>query len=49
MSEQHGNFLVNVGQATAADVRAMIALIQDEVRRQFGIELRPEIEQIGEP
>ncbi len=49
VSEMHGNFLVNTGGATAADVRALIALIQDEVARRFGIVLTPEIEQIGEP
>lgn len=49
VSELHGNFLVNTGGATADDVRALIALIQEEVLRQFGIDLHPEIEQIGEP
>ncbi len=49
ISELHGNFLVNTGSATAADVREMIAMIQAEVLRQFAIELHPEIEQIGEP
>ena len=49
VSELHGNFLVNMGGGTAADVRGMIALVQAEVERQFGIQLVPEIEQIGEP
>jgi UDP-N-acetylmuramate dehydrogenase len=49
VSGLHGNFLVNTGGGTAADVRAMIALVQEEVERQFGIRLVPEIEQIGEP
>ena len=48
VSERHGNFFINTGNATAADVRALIALIQDEVFRRFGIELVPEIEEIGE-
>ena len=48
VSELHGNFLVNTGDATAKDVREIIAMVQDEVRRQFAIELHPEIEQIGE-
>lgn len=48
VSELHANFLVNTGDATAADVRAIIALIQDEVERDSGIRLKPEIEQLGE-
>jgi UDP-N-acetylmuramate dehydrogenase len=48
VSERHANFLINTGNATAADVRALIAVIQDEVFRRFGIHLEPEIEEIGE-
>jgi UDP-N-acetylmuramate dehydrogenase len=47
ISELHGNFMVNSGDATAEDVRQMIQLIQDEVYRQFEIRLIPEIEQAG--
>ncbi len=48
VSELHGNFLVNTGGGTAADVRALIAVIQETVHRQTGIQLVPEIEQVGE-
>jgi UDP-N-acetylmuramate dehydrogenase len=48
VSELHGNFLVNNGGATAADVRALVSLIQDEVFHHSGIMLEPEIEQVGE-
>jgi UDP-N-acetylmuramate dehydrogenase len=47
ISELHGNFMVNSGDATAQDVRQLIALIQDEVYRQFEVRLVPEIEQVG--
>lgn len=47
ISELHGNFLVNSGDATAEHVRELIQLIQDEVYRQFEIRLVPEIEQVG--
>ncbi|MFW6074970.1 MAG: UDP-N-acetylmuramate dehydrogenase [Chloroflexota bacterium] len=47
VSELHGNFMVNTGDATAQDVRDMIQLIQEEVYRQFEIRLVPEIEQVG--
>jgi UDP-N-acetylmuramate dehydrogenase len=48
VSPRHGNFIVNAGGATAADVRALA----DEVRRRvacaFGVELREEIIYVGE-
>jgi UDP-N-acetylmuramate dehydrogenase len=47
ISELHGNFLVNTGDATADDVREIIQMIQEEVYRQFEIRLVPEIEQVG--
>jgi UDP-N-acetylmuramate dehydrogenase len=48
VSELHGNFLVNTGGGTAADVRELIAVIQETVHHQTGIQLVPEIEQVGE-
>ena len=48
VSERHANFFINTGRATAADVRALMAVIQDEVFRRFGIHLEPEIEEIGD-
>ena len=44
ISEQHANFLVNLGDATAEDVLTLVELIQVEVDRQFGVELDLEIE-----
>jgi UDP-N-acetylmuramate dehydrogenase len=43
VSEHHANFLVNVGGATAADILALMRLIQEKVRRDSGIELEPEV------
>ncbi len=48
ISHMHANILVNLGQATAADVRALIAHAQGTVERQFGHRLEPEIGFIGE-
>lgn len=45
---KHANIIVNLGGASAADVRALIALAQDTVRRELGYELQPEIGFIGE-
>jgi UDP-N-acetylmuramate dehydrogenase len=45
---RHANIIVNLGGATAAEVRYLIALAQDTVRKQLGYELTPEIGFIGE-
>jgi len=47
ISELHGNFLMNTGDATAADVLALIEHARAEVKRQFGMELELEIELVG--
>jgi UDP-N-acetylmuramate dehydrogenase len=44
----HANIMVNLGRATASDVRALIALAQAAVATQFGQQLEPEIGFIGE-
>ena len=41
-SEQHPNYLKNDGNATAEDVRTLAKMIQNAVRKQFGIELEEE-------
>jgi len=48
ISAEHANFIVNLGQARAADVRALIELARTTVREQFGITLELEIELLGE-
>jgi len=45
---KHANIIVNLGGATAADVRALIDLAQTTVQRELGYELRTEIGMIGE-
>jgi UDP-N-acetylmuramate dehydrogenase len=45
---KHANIIVNVGGATAADVRALIELAQSTVERELGYSLRTEIGFIGE-
>ncbi len=44
----HGNYIVNVDHATAADVLALIELAQRTVRAEFGIELELEVQVVGE-
>jgi UDP-N-acetylmuramate dehydrogenase len=47
ISAMHGNFIVNEGGATAADVARLIERARAEVRRRFNVELEPEVEMVG--
>lgn len=46
ISEKHGNFILNAGGATSAEVRALINLIKNAVFAQYGVELEEEIRYI---
>lgn len=48
VSEQHANFIVNTGQATAEDVLALMSHIKSTVQERFGILLVPEVLVVGE-
>ena len=48
VSEVHGNFIINEREATARDVLQLIEIIQTRARKERGIELRTEVEIIGE-
>jgi UDP-N-acetylmuramate dehydrogenase len=48
VSEQHANFIVNVGAATAAEVKQLMDEIADGVWKQSEIRLVPEIKLLGE-
>jgi len=48
ISMLHANFFVNLGGATARDVKTLIDLARTRVREQFGVELELEIELVGE-
>jgi UDP-N-acetylmuramate dehydrogenase len=48
ISDKHANFFVNMGDATANDVKALIDLAHDAVLREFGIDLALEVELVGE-
>jgi UDP-N-acetylmuramate dehydrogenase len=47
VSPTHGNFIVNDGTATAADIRALVERCRAAVRERFGVELREEIVYLG--
>lgn len=48
ISEQHANFIVNLGGATARDVRALMDAAADQVLQRQGVRLQPEIKLVGE-
>ncbi|MCX6895411.1 MAG: UDP-N-acetylmuramate dehydrogenase [Verrucomicrobia bacterium] len=48
VSAEHGNFIVNDGGATAADVLRLIEIIRQHAQAERGINLETEVEIIGE-
>jgi UDP-N-acetylmuramate dehydrogenase len=48
ISSKHANFIVNLGQARASEVKALMDRARDAVLKQFGIELELEQELVGE-
>ena len=48
VSAEHGNFIVNDGNATARDVLELIAILRARAKEARGIELQTEVEIIGE-
>ena len=48
VSEKHAGFVVNLGGATAADIRALSRHVQERVCAHSGVELTPEVRFIGE-
>jgi UDP-N-acetylenolpyruvoylglucosamine reductase len=47
VSDVHGNFIVNEGDATAKDVLELIEIVRAKALKERGIELRTEVEIIG--
>jgi UDP-N-acetylmuramate dehydrogenase len=48
VSTKHANFIVNVGQASAADVHAIIQHVQETVRGKFQVSLETEVRYLGD-
>lgn len=48
VSAEHCNFLINVGDAKASDVRDLMSVVQEEVWKRCGLWLEPEVRLIGE-
>jgi UDP-N-acetylenolpyruvoylglucosamine reductase len=47
-SEKHANFVENMGDATTADVIALMGAGRRRVRERFGVELEPEVQFLGQ-
>ena len=48
-SPLHANFLINTGEATAADLEGLGEAVRADVKAKFGVELEWEIKRIGRP
>jgi UDP-N-acetylmuramate dehydrogenase len=48
VSTLHANWIINLGGASARDVLGLITLMQERVRAQTGVELKPEVKRVGE-
>jgi UDP-N-acetylmuramate dehydrogenase len=48
VSEIHGNFIVNDGGSSAADIRRLVDACKARVHERFGVELKEEIVTLGE-
>ena len=46
-SELHSNFLINTGEATAADLEGLGDAVRADVKAKFGIELEWEVKRVG--
>ena len=48
ISEKHANFILNLGEAKAKEVKELIEIAKKEVKKKFGIDLKEEIILIGD-
>lgn len=48
VSEKHCGFIINTGNATAADIREVIEEVQQRVKEKFGVTLEPEVIYLGD-
>lgn len=48
VSDKHCGFVINTGQATAADIKEVIEEVQEQVKERFHVALEPEIVFLGD-
>jgi UDP-N-acetylmuramate dehydrogenase len=49
VSQKHANFIINHGQASAADLERLIGHVRDTVAQVHGVALQPEVRIVGVP
>ncbi|MGD9387810.1 MAG: UDP-N-acetylenolpyruvoylglucosamine reductase, partial [Gammaproteobacteria bacterium] len=49
VSPKHANFIINTGDATAADIETLMRHVAEEVERVHGVRLEAEARIVGEP
>ena len=47
VSEKHGNFIINTGNAKAEDVVILASVIKQKIRKEFNIQLKEEVQYVG--
>jgi len=47
VSTLHANWIVNLGGATARDVLGLVTLMQQRVREETGVDMKPEVKRVG--
>ncbi len=47
ISDKHANFVLNMGSATAQDVRELLEIVKKEVLRKFNVHLNLEVREVG--
>ena len=48
VSEKHCGFVINIGNATAADIDQLIRKVAEKVKADFGVTLEPEVKRLGD-
>lgn len=48
VSEKHSGFVINIGNATAADIVSLMEQVSEKVKEDSGVTLEPEVKRIGE-
>ena len=48
VSEKHCGFVINRGDATAADIRKLMEDVENRVMERFGVRLEPEVKMVGD-
>lgn len=48
ISDKHANFIINTGNASAKDIRELISLVQEKVKKELNLDMQVEISFVGE-